>query len=93
MFIPQVTDTVLYMLALCFLSIGLTSAVVPWILIAVAVLIAVFYLMKKISTVAIRNLKRLENVSRSPLLSHVNSTTQGIASIVAYRQQDRFFDT
>lgn len=91
-FIPQVTNSFLQIFTLVILSVAMAAYVIPWILIAIVPIVIVFYIMKQISTVSVRQLKRLENISRSPLISHVNVTSQGLATIVAYRQQDRFFE-
>lgn len=76
--------------AVFLFSIALAIYVTPWILVGLAPLAIVFYFMKKISAVTIRQLKRLENVTRSPLISHVNVTSQGLPTIVAYGQQAQF---
>ena len=86
-------NALLQILTLVILSTVMSAIVTPWILFAAVPVVIVFYLMKKISTVSIRQLKRLENIARSPLLSHVNVTSQGLPTIVAYGQQDRFFET
>ncbi|XP_052280041.1 ATP-binding cassette sub-family C member 5-like [Dreissena polymorpha] len=90
-FIPQVTNQLVRILSLTIVSIGTATYVTPWLLIAVVPVVAVFYVMKQVSTVSVRQLKRLENITRSPLISNVNVTSQGLSTIVAYRQQDRFF--
>ncbi|XP_060552552.1 ATP-binding cassette sub-family C member 5-like [Ruditapes philippinarum] len=92
-FIPQFTNTLLQILSLVILSVAMAAYIIPWILIAIVPVVIVFYIMKQISTVSVRQLKRLENISRSPLISHVNVTSQGLSTIVAYRQQERFFDS
>lgn len=91
-FIPQVTQSLLQILALVVLSTALTAFITPWIMIAVVPIFILFYIMKQISTAAIRQLKRLENITRSPLISHVNVTSAGLSTIVAYNQQDRFVE-
>ena len=91
-FIPQVTNSLLQILCLVLLSFAMASYITPWILIAIVPIIFVFYLMKAISTVSIRQLKRLENVVRSPLISHINVTSQGLPTITAYGQQDTFYE-
>lgn len=39
------------------------------------------------SSVSVRQFKRLENIARSPLLGHVNTSAQGLTTIVAFKQQ------
>lgn len=75
------------------LAFGLAGYITPWVLIGVAPLIVVFYIMRQVSSVTIRQLKRLENVARSPLIAHVNISSQGLATIVAYGQEEQFIKT
>ncbi|XP_052795048.1 ATP-binding cassette sub-family C member 5-like [Mya arenaria] len=91
-FLPQVTNSLLRILSLTLVSIALSAYITPWILIGVVPVVIVFYIMKQISTVTIRQLKRLENITRSPLISHVNTTSQGLTTIVGYEQQERFYE-
>jgi len=42
--------------------------------------------------IGIRDFKRLENVSRSPLYSHVSTTLAGLPTINAYNKQKMFTD-
>ncbi len=38
----------------------------------------------------IRNLKRIENVTRSPWFSHISATAMGLATVHAYEKTDEF---
>ena len=78
-------------IALFIIAIVLAAYITPWIIIGIVPMGIVFYIMKQVSAVAMRALKRLENVSRSPLIGHVNVTSQGLATIVSYDQQKNFY--
>lgn len=69
--------------------ISLISAIVvlPWIAIAVVPVSIFFYVFKFVSSVSVRQFKRLENITRSPLLSHVSTSAQGLSTIVTFKQQ------
>ncbi|XP_033729553.1 multidrug resistance-associated protein 5-like, partial [Pecten maximus] len=64
----------------------------PWFLIAFVPIVFYFYIIKVISSVSIRNFKRLENVLRSPLINHVTISCNGLSTIVAYSQEKNFID-
>ena len=91
-FIPTNTNAILFITTLAFVSIAMAVYVTPWILIPLIPVVSVFSLIKMMSNVSIRQLKRIENTTRSPLISHVNVTSQGLSTIVGYKQQHRFFD-
>lgn len=71
-------------------AVGLIAYVAPYFVIALVPLIIVFVIMYRIFTSTIRDLKRLDMVSRAPLLSHITATVQGISTIYAYGKADDF---
>uniref|UniRef100_A0A7N8Y8Y1 ATP-binding cassette sub-family C member 5 n=1 Tax=Mastacembelus armatus TaxID=205130 RepID=A0A7N8Y8Y1_9TELE len=74
---------------LVFFSLGIISSVFPWFLVAVGPLFLLFAALHSVSRVFIRELKRLDNVTMSPLMSHITSSIQGLATLQAYdRGQD-----
>lgn len=74
---------------LVFFCLGVISCVFPWFLVAVGPLVLLFAVLHSISRVFIRELKRLDNVTMSPFMSHITSSIQGLATLQAYdRGQD-----
>ncbi|XP_070538850.1 ATP-binding cassette sub-family C member 5-like [Ptychodera flava] len=64
--------------------------VFPWFLIALAILVIVFVVCIKFFRAGIRDCKRLDNVTRSPWVSLLTSTIQGLPTIHAYKRIDKF---
>uniref|UniRef100_A0A674DV02 ATP binding cassette subfamily C member 12 n=1 Tax=Salmo trutta TaxID=8032 RepID=A0A674DV02_SALTR len=64
------------------------SAVFPPLLIAITLLGAIFTLILYIFQRSIREMKRMENVSRSPWISLTTSTIQGLGTIHAYDKRE-----
>jgi ABC-type multidrug transport system fused ATPase/permease subunit len=91
-FLPQLIDTMMQLLNTIVLSLLSTAIVLPWVLIAMVPVAILFAFLKNISNTSIRQLKRVENVTRSPLLAHVNTTSQGLHTIVPFNQQQKFID-
>lgn len=71
-------------------SIVFISMVVPWFLIALALLAVIFVMFSRIFRCALRDLKRLENVSRSPIYSHVTASISGLNTIHAFGKERDF---
>ena len=92
-FLPQIVSFCLRMMTSILLALAFSAYVTPYVLVGVIPLVIAFYVMRKLSSVAIRQLKRLENVTRSPLIAHANVTLQGLPTIVAYGQQQHFINT
>ncbi|XP_067258367.1 ATP-binding cassette sub-family C member 12 [Chanodichthys erythropterus] len=66
--------------------------VFPYLLIAVAVLGVIFATILYIFQRSIRQMKRMENVSRSPWISLTTSTIQGLSTIHAYDKRKQYIE-
>ncbi|XP_014665405.1 PREDICTED: multidrug resistance-associated protein 5-like [Priapulus caudatus] len=84
--LPYLSEMALITLLFIFTALFLIAAVFPWFLIGVIPLCLAFSIVMKCFQTSIRQLKRLENLTRSPLFSHVTSSVQGLATIHAYNK-------
>ncbi|XP_031697688.1 multidrug resistance-associated protein 9-like isoform X2 [Anarrhichthys ocellatus] len=87
--LPLHMDPFLQFTLLVTFTIITISAVFPPMLAAIVFIGALFGLILFIFQRSIRQMKRLENVSRSPCISLTTSTLQGLSTIHAYNIRDR----
>ncbi|KAI1889792.1 hypothetical protein AGOR_G00166580 [Albula goreensis] len=73
-------------------TIGTISAVFPELLIAVVVLGGIFAAILYVFQRSIREMKRMENISRSPWISLTSSAIQGLGTIHAYNKREQYIE-
>uniref|UniRef100_A0A914WGG6 Uncharacterized protein n=1 Tax=Plectus sambesii TaxID=2011161 RepID=A0A914WGG6_9BILA len=91
--LPFTAEVFLQNMLTCIAYMIVIIWVFPFFLIASIPLICIFFLFVACFRAGIRSLKRSENVSRSPLFDHISATLDGLSSIHAYNQTDRFLET
>ncbi|GIY19081.1 multidrug resistance-associated protein 5 [Caerostris extrusa] len=90
--VPSVMVILLQRYSSLVLTLLLVVIVYHWFAIPLVVLGAIFLFLQKLFKSTMRDLKRFENVSRSPVFSHVAATVKGLSTIRAYEKQEDFFD-
>ncbi|XP_060079358.1 ATP-binding cassette sub-family C member 5-like [Ylistrum balloti] len=83
-FLMNILTIIFALISICYVSL--------WFLIALVPLIATFIVLNVIFTSGVRELKRLDATTRSPLLSHVTASIQGISTIHAFGKSQEFLD-
>ena len=71
-------------------SFVLIAILIPWFLIAVGVILVVYYAFALYYRSSARELKRLDVILRSSLYAHFSESLVGLATIRAYGETDRF---
>ncbi|KAK3908119.1 Multidrug resistance-associated protein 5 [Frankliniella fusca] len=88
--LPPTVENLISNFWILSLSILIICIVFPWFFVALIPLSMVYYFMSRIFRKAIRDLKRLENTTRSPVFSNLLETAQGLNTIRAFNKETEY---
>ncbi|KAI8925342.1 P-loop containing nucleoside triphosphate hydrolase protein [Entophlyctis helioformis] len=88
--LPESVRVVFFTFTLCMSNLVLISSVFPWFIVAVFPVLYAYYMLQSYYRATARELKRLDSVSRSPLIANVSEMLSGLATIRAYDAAQRF---
>ncbi|KAK9888514.1 hypothetical protein WA026_000765 [Henosepilachna vigintioctopunctata] len=87
-YLPHVVSEVIKMLFMTISTVGLVVSVNLIFLYFSIILFIIMIFSAMFFTPSARSMKRLEAVSRSPMIGHLNSTIEGLISVRAFKKQD-----
>lgn len=88
--LPITVESIIQNVWIVMFAVLFICLVFPWAVIPLIILGIVYYIISKIFRVAVRDFKRLENVSRSPIFSWVGTTVEGLSTIHAFGKENEF---
>lgn len=80
-----------YFLIIAF-ALFVVVGVIPWMIVTISIFAVVFYFIHRIFHHAVRDIKRLQNVSWPAVFSHVATSMQGMDTIRVFSKQDAFVE-
>ncbi|XP_025202348.1 probable multidrug resistance-associated protein lethal(2)03659 isoform X2 [Melanaphis sacchari] len=89
--LPNVLVSVIQIGLMVIGIIVVVGIVNPYLTIPTIILMLVFFKMRNIYVTTIRNIKRLEGVTRSPIYTHVNSSILGLTTIRSFKVEQILF--
>ncbi|XP_054724956.1 ATP-binding cassette sub-family C member 5-like [Uloborus diversus] len=90
--LPSLMTSYLHRACAVIFALLLVVVVYHWFVIPLLLLGVLFIFLQKLFRLTMQDLKRFENVTRSPIFSHVAATVQGLPVIRAFQKQEDFFD-
>ncbi|GAB1862709.1 Sodium leak channel non-selective protein [Camponotus japonicus] len=89
-YLPISIENMVQNIFTCIFAIFFICGVLPWFSIPLFLFGVLFFFVSKLFRVGMRDLKRMENISRSPVLSFVTTTIQGLNTIHAFQKEKNF---
>ncbi|KAK3604646.1 hypothetical protein CHS0354_007189 [Potamilus streckersoni] len=90
--LPSITEILIQNSLQIIFAVVMICYVSLWFLLALIPFVICFVLLHKIFASGVKELKRHDAITRSPFLSHVTATVQGIFTIGAYQKEKQFSD-
>lgn len=88
--LPWTMESFLQNISRIIISLGIVAVMFPWFLIAVVPLFIVFFILNRYFRRSVRELKRLDGVTRSPIFTHLQATIQGLSTLHAFDKMGQF---
>ncbi len=88
--IPTSFSSFVNLSARIFATVVVQAVILPWTLIGAFPIFALYVLVQQYYRHTSRELKRLDNVSKSPIFAHLSESLAGLSTIRAYSAQARF---
>ena len=66
------------------------SGVTPWFILSMIPLFIIYFLIRRYFIASMRQMKRVDSVSKSPIFSHFAESLRGVETIRAYKAQGMF---
>ena len=90
--LPFLVEALVLNLSLLLVTIILIAVLFYWFIIALVFFIALFIFLNIVFRRSVRELKRLDNISRSPIFSHISASVQGLSTLHAYGKTEEFVE-
>ncbi|AOA60656.1 ABC type transmembrane transporter of MRP/CFTR family [Komagataella phaffii CBS 7435] len=88
--LPRTFSLFLQTLIKVFFTVAILSFTLPIFIVVVAVLSVFYFYYQQYYMMASRELQRIMSVTRSPIFAHFQETLNGVDTVRAYRQENRF---
>ncbi|XP_028048118.1 multidrug resistance-associated protein 5 isoform X5 [Monomorium pharaonis] len=89
-YLPISIEHIVQNIFTCSFAIFFICGILPWFSLPLLLFGTLFFFVGKLFRIGMRDLKRMENVSRSPVLSFVTTTIQGLSTIHAFQKEKNF---
>ena len=78
----------------CIFQISMTLIIIcvatPWFIVTLIPITAIYLFIRKYFVASMRQLKRMDSASKSPIFSHFSESLTGVSTIRAYKDEKRF---
>ncbi|XP_076278986.1 ATP-binding cassette sub-family C member 5-like isoform X3 [Lasioglossum baleicum] len=91
-YIPISVENMVQNFFTCSFPIIFICVIIPWFSLPLIILGSMFFCISRIFRVAMRDFKRMESTTRSPVLSFVTTTVHGLNTIHAFQKEKAFTD-
>ncbi|KAJ3308764.1 hypothetical protein HDV04_000823 [Boothiomyces sp. JEL0838] len=87
---PESLRSFIWTLSLCLSNVILIGTYLPWFLLPAFLLMFLFYYLQQFYLKTALELKRIDSISRSPLIAQISESLNGLVTIRAYQATERF---